>query len=46
MQYAAASMAVAAGVMATRGGRFDLSAMVSGLEAVSTVGRLEELADP
>ena len=46
VQYAAASMAVAAGVMATRGGRFDLSAMVSGLEAVSTVGRLEELADP
>ena len=46
VQYAAASMAVAAGVMATRGGRFDLSAMVSGLEAVSAVGRLEELADP
>ncbi len=46
LQYAAASMAVAAGVMATRDGRFDLSAMVSGLEAVSAVGRLEELVDP
>ena len=45
LQYPAASMAVAAGVMSARDGRFDLSRAVSGMEAVSAVGRLEDLAE-
>ena len=44
LQYPAASMAVAAGVMAAREGRFDLAAGVSGAEAVLAVSRLEGLA--